>query len=106
MSNGQTSLSYAVRLNVVAKYFGQLLIVQAVLLLPPLFVTLIFSDYHITLRYLIVLLVALLLGIPTLRYQPPEHIQVNEALVIVALAFVTSPLFMLYPMHVGRLSLL
>ncbi|MGD8569919.1 MAG: potassium transporter TrkG, partial [Gammaproteobacteria bacterium] len=47
-----------------------------------------------------------LLGIPTLRYQPPEHIQVNEALVIVALAFVTSPLFMLYPMHVGGLSLL
>lgn len=106
MSNGQASLSYAVRLKVVAKFLGQLFIIQAVLILPPLFVTLMFGDYQIALRYIIVLLVALSLGIPTLRLQAPEHIQVNEALVVVTLAFVASPLFMLYPMHVAGLSVL
>ena len=106
MSNSQLSLSYAIRPKVIAKYFGQLLMVQAVLVLAPIMVAFAYGEYHIALRYIVIFFVILLLSLPTIRLQTPEHIQTNEALVLVALAFVASPLLMLYPMSSAGLSIL
>jgi trk system potassium uptake protein TrkH len=106
MTNGQSSLSYAIRPKVIAKYFGQLLIIQSILILVPMLVAITYGEYHIAIRYLIVFFVVLLLALPTIRLQSPEHIQVNEALVIVSLAFVASPLFMFYPMSAAGLSII
>lgn len=106
MSASQSSLSYAVRANVIAKYFGQLLLVQAIVTLVPLIAALVFSDYDSAVRFLIIFFIVLLLGLPTARLHAPEHIQVNEALVIVALAFIASPVLMLYPLLTAELSTL
>ena len=106
MVNRQSTLSYAVRLPVIAKYIGQLLIVHVILILAPLIVSLLYSEYEVSLRYFVVILIVLTLALPTTRIQAPEQIQANEALVIVALAFVISPLLMLYPMKTAGLSML
>ncbi|WP_455206011.1 TrkH family potassium uptake protein [Kaarinaea lacus] len=106
MSNSQLSLSYAIRPKVIAKYFGQLLMVQAILVLAPVIVALISGEPDFAIRYIIIFVVILLLCLPTLRLQTPEHIQTNEALVLVALAFIASPLLMLYPMSAAGLSIL
>ena len=105
MVNRQSTLSYAVRLSVITKYIGQLLIVHAILILAPLIVSLMFAEYDASIRYFFVILIILTLALPTTRIQTPEQIQANEALVIVALAFVLSPLLMLYPMNTAGLSM-
>lgn len=106
MTNSQSTLSYAVRPQVIAKYFGQLLVVQAVLVLAPLAAALHFSEYEIALRYLVIFFIIVALAVPTTRLRTPEHIQINEALVIVALAFIASPLLMFYPMSTAGLPAL
>jgi trk system potassium uptake protein TrkH len=60
--------------------------------------SLVFAEYAQGLRYLIIVVGLLVVAAPTLRLQAAKHIQVNEALAIVALAFVISPLLMVYPM--------
>jgi trk system potassium uptake protein TrkH len=105
MVNRQSTLSYAVRLPVITKYIGQLLIVHAILILAPFIVSLSFAEYDASIRYFLVILTILTLTLPTTRIQAPEQIQANEALVIVALAFVLSPLLMLYPMKTAGLSM-
>ena len=105
MVNRQSTLSYAVRLPVIAKYIGQLLIIHAILIAVPLIVSLVYSEYDASIRYFFVILIILTLAIPTTRIHAPEQIQANEALVIVAWAFVLSPLLMLYPMNTAGLSM-
>jgi len=105
MTLNQSSLSYAVRLPVIAKYIGQLLIIEAVLTLAPLAVALSYGEYEAALRYFLVMIFILLIAIPTTRIPSREQIQANEALVIVALAFLLSPLLMLYPMSAAGLSM-
>lgn len=105
MKNSLTTLSYAVRPRVIAKFTGQLLLILAALTLAPLAAALIIGEHGIAMRYAIIFAVILLMALPTLRLQAPEHIQINEALVIVALAFMLSPLLMLYPMSAASLSL-
>ena len=41
--------------------------------------------------------VLVLAGLPSLRIATPKDLQANEALVVVALAFVMAPLLMIYP---------
>lgn len=98
MTNGIKSLSYAVRLNVLAKYLGLLALMTAVMVLAPLIVSLIYGDLKLTFRYLIIIIILFALFIPCYRLKTPDYLQVNEALTIAALAFLISPLIMTYPM--------
>lgn len=98
MSIGVESLSYAVRLRVLGKYLGQLALMLAALTLVPLSASLLFQEYHIALRYLPVILALTTLGLLAFRLPESPNVQINEALTIVALAFVLSPLLMMYPL--------
>lgn len=95
---GTMSLAYAVRGKVLAKYFGQLSLLLALLMLAPLIVSLLEKDYTLTLRYIILTVALLSAGLYSLRLPTPEHIQVNEALSITVLAFLGSALLMSWPM--------
>lgn len=100
-----TALSYAVRIAVVAKYSGQIGLVLALLTVPPLMVSLLFGEYAFSARYLVVFTVLVAVGLPLARLPSPARIQVNEGLVITALAFVLAPLLMSYPLMSGGISL-
>ncbi len=91
------TLSYAVRGWVVARYLGQLAIVLALLTAVPLIVAVLEGEYTVAWRCLGVIA---LLGTAGLlaRTPPPKRIQTNEALSVVALAFVLAPLLMSFPM--------
>ena len=97
-------LSYAVRLRVLAKYLGLLASMLALLTLVPLGAAVLFGDYGIALRYLAVIAVLLAAWWASRAIPEPRHIQTNEALTIVALAFVLSPLLMTFPLMGSGLS--
>lgn len=102
----QTALSYAVQPAVIIRYLGQILLILAILALAPLLVSLLFGEYRFSMRFAVVIVISLLLALPT-RYLPArEQIQANEALVIVALAFLLAPLLMLYPLSGAGVSLI
>lgn len=90
-------MSYAVRLSVLLKYLGLLAFMLALLTLVPLSAAVIFQDYQIALRYLIVIAVLFILWALSRSITEPSQLQTNEALTIVALAFIGSPLLMTYP---------
>lgn len=90
-------LSYAVRLPVLAKYLGLLAFMLALLTLVPLAAALLFQDFYIALRHLVIIAVLLIFWGISRSIVEPRHIQTNEALTIVALAFVFSPLLMTFP---------
>lgn len=92
-----SKLSYAVRLPVLAKYLGMLAFMLALLTLVPLIAAVLFQDFSIAVRYLGVIAVLLSLWSLSRSIAEPRQIQTNEALSIVALAFVFSPLLMTYP---------
>jgi trk system potassium uptake protein TrkH len=91
------ALTYAVRLQPVLKYFGQLCFVSALLTLVPLAVSLWFGDYHISLRYSIVAAGILGLSAGLLRLPAPKKLHNNEAMVVSALIFLFAPLAMTWP---------
>ncbi len=99
-----SKLSYAVRLPVLAKYLGLLAFMLAMLTLVPLVVAVLFDDYQIALRYLLVVAVLLAFWGLSRALPEPRHIQTNEALMIVALVFVFSPLLMIFPFMGSGLS--
>jgi trk system potassium uptake protein TrkH len=101
-----TELRYAVRFRVVLKYFGQLCLVLAVLTMAPLVMSLIFNERYITLRYAVVVCGLVGLGLGTARLRAPSNVQANEAMVLVALMFLFTPLAMCYPMMSSGLSFL
>lgn len=92
-----SKLSYAVRLPVLAKYLGMLAFMLAILTLVPLIAAVIFQDFYIALRYLGVITALLIFWSVSRSIAEPRQIQTNEALSIVALAFVFSPLLMTFP---------
>jgi trk system potassium uptake protein TrkH len=98
MANGERTLRRAVRLAVVGKYLGQLCLVLALLNLAPLAVSVYFAEYHISWLFLVVIGTLFLISL-AVRLPAPAELQRNEALVIVALAFILSPLLMIIPMH-------
>ncbi|MEZ5518321.1 MAG: potassium transporter TrkG [Gammaproteobacteria bacterium] len=104
MHDRSTSLSYAVRLPVLAKYLGQLALMLAMLTTVLLGVALLFQDFTIAFRYFLVVAV-LIIGWQLSRKIPePRQIQANEALTIIALAFVISPLLMTFPLMSSGLT--
>jgi trk system potassium uptake protein len=92
-----SNLRYAVRMPVLAKYLGLLAFMLALLTLVPMGAAVIFQDYQIALRYLGVVAVLLIFWGVSRSIAEPRQIQTNEALTIVALAFLFSPLLMTYP---------
>ena len=91
------SLSYAVRLPVLAKYLGQLAVVMSALVAVPLMVSLYFAEYFLSVRYALIVAGLLAVGIPASRLRASDKIQTNEALAITGLAFILSPLILSYP---------
>jgi trk system potassium uptake protein TrkH len=104
MTEGTLTLRYAVRPAIVGKYLGQLGFVLALLTAVPLLTALIFADYAIALRYAAVIALLLFLAWLTRRLPTPGQLQQNEAMVIVAMAFILSPLLMSFPMMASGLS--
>jgi len=82
---------------VLAKYLGMLAFMLALLTLVPLGAAVMFQNYDIALRYLGVIAVLLILWGLSRSIAEPGRIQTNEALTIVALTFVISPLLMTIP---------
>lgn len=91
-------LAYAVRGHVLAKYSGQLMIVLALLMLPPLIIALFDGNWASTWRYLLLFSGLSLSGGLLSRLPTPERIQVNEALSITFIIFLGSALLMSWPM--------
>ncbi len=98
------TLAFAVRPSVVLKYIGQLFLVLACLTVVPCAVSLYFGDTPLTYRYAIVLVGLIAAGFLLRRFPQPGHIQTNEAMVIVALMFLVTPLIMAYPMTGSGIS--
>lgn len=86
-----SKLNYPVRIPVLAKYLGLLALMLAILTLVPLGAAVLFQDYQIALRYLVVITALIVLWAVSRSITEPRQIQTNEALTIVALAFVFSP---------------
>lgn len=93
-------LTYAVRGRVVAKYLGQLGLMLALLTLVPLAVALATDDGAIAGRCGVVILLLAAVCLPLARLRVMAHVQMNEALVISALAFVLASLVMSWPFMV------
>jgi trk system potassium uptake protein len=98
VSRQADGLRYAVRFSVLAKYFGQLCLVVAVLTILPLVVSLVYLETHISYRYAIVIFALGGLGRVLGRIAVPREVQVNEAMIIVAFMFFFTPLAMTFPM--------
>lgn len=90
-------LQRTARIEVVAKFTGQLLGVLGWLILIPTLVSLYFHDFEITLRYLIVELILFACGFVFSRLDTPTDIQINEGLVITSLIFILTPLMVTIP---------
>ena len=101
---GESALLHAVRWPVLGRYLGQLALVVALLTVPPLGVSLYFSEYATSLRYLAIIGLLVAAGWPLSRLQAPDRIQVNEAMVIVTLAFMLTPLLMSWPLAAAGLT--
>ncbi|MBU0498643.1 MAG: TrkH family potassium uptake protein [Gammaproteobacteria bacterium] len=70
----------------------------ALLTLAPLLVSLLYHEYDASARYLTLILPLATLGFLAARLPTPHRLQANEAFVIIALAFLLTPLLMAYPM--------
>jgi trk system potassium uptake protein TrkH len=105
MPDSTISLSYAVRLRPVGLYLSQLALMLALLTLVPLALALAIGEYAFALRYAVVVAALLLIAAVGLRRPEPHQLQTNEAIVIVALAFVLTPLVMLFPLGASGLPL-
>lgn len=104
MNEGMTSLLFAVRIRVVARFLCQLGLVLAALSLAPLLVALLLGDRAIALRLTIVVAALAALCLPGLRLSASDRLQVNEALVILALTFLFVPLLMTWPMMAAGMA--
>lgn len=102
----ESTLLYAVRWQVLGRYLGQLALVLAMLTLPNVGVSLYYGEYPISVRYLTIIALLVAAGWPLSRLQAPDRIQGNEAMVIVTLAFVLSPLLMSWPLEAAGLTVL
>ena len=99
-------LKYAVRPLAILKYFGLLGFVLALMTVVPLAVSLLFGDYHVSLRYAIVVIGIFILSAGLMRLPAPKRLQTNEAMVITALIFLFAPLVMSWPMMASGLGFL
>lgn len=105
MDNANTSLSYAVRADVMRSYLSRLALVLVSLTLVPLLAMLLLGEIRLAGNLLIPLAVLILLWLPGRHIAAPSQLQVNEAMTVVALTFIIAPLLMLPPFIGEGLSL-
>ncbi len=105
LNPGVRSLRLAVRLPVVAKYLGQLMLPLALLTCVPLAVSMAGEQWTVALRYAFVVAVLVIVAWPCARIRLAAHdLQTNEALVVSALVFALSALIMTVPLMAYGLS--
>jgi trk system potassium uptake protein TrkH len=105
MTEGASTLEYPVRLRVIGRYLSQLGAMLAVLSLPPVAVALYSGGFLVGISYALIA-AGLAAAAWADRYLPKtESIQSNEAMVVVGLAFVLTPVFMAIPLAIGGLAL-
>ena len=100
----RNTLAFAVRPVVVLRYLGQLFLVLACLTVVPCAASVYFGDFGVTIPYGVVLAGLVTAGLVLRRFPRPGHIQTNEAMVLVALMFLVTPLVMAYPMTGSGIS--
>ena len=91
------ALAYAIRPRVVAKYLGQIAVSLGGLTGVPAVVALAYGDVSEAWRYAAVTAVFVLLGAGFGRLPVTDRIQRNEALVVIALAFIAGSLALAWP---------
>ena len=92
-----SALSYAVRIRVVARYVGQLLIALAVLQIPPFVFALSAGVWDVSWRYTALIAVLAGVGAACGRFRAPPSVQRNEAFVIIAVTYLLSTLAGAFP---------
>lgn len=95
---GFESLALAVRPPVVARYFGELMIGVAVMIAVTASVGLAVNDVTFAGRAALMLLLALVTALFCRRFPAQPELQVNEALVVIALAFLAGSALMIWPL--------
>ncbi len=95
-------LARVVRPAIVMKYGGQLLLLQAVLLVVPVLVALLFGDWQFGWRLAVTDAVMALLGWACWKRRADTNVQTNEAIVVASSMFILGPLALTWPlMSVG-----
>jgi len=92
------ALMRAARVSVVAGILGRLLVMLALLSLPPALLALGLGGVELALRLGLTLLGLLLVGTALARLQPVDDIQWNEALSVTGLAFLLAAAVMVWPL--------
>ncbi len=104
MSNGITALSYAVRMEVLGRYLGQLALMLALLTLVPLAVAVAVGVPAFAWRSVLIVVVLLAAALLARRREEPRQVLHHEALGVVSLAFLITPLLMAYPLTATGLA--
>lgn len=91
-------LTQSARIAVVAKHLGYLWVLLAALTVVPLAVSSAFGEWAMAARLAAVTVLMLVLGLLLARLRAEAEVHANEALAITSLAFLTAPLFMMYPL--------
>ncbi|MGD8801486.1 MAG: potassium transporter TrkG [Desulfobacterales bacterium] len=99
-------LTYAVRPLAILKYFGLLCLVLALMTVVPLAASLLFGDFHVSLRYGMVVVAIFVLSVVLMRLPSPKRLQTNEAMVVSALIFLFAPLVAVWPTMASGLGFL
>lgn len=98
MTQPRYELFFAVRLRVIAKYSGQFCLVIAALNLAPLAVALLTAETGIAFSYAGLIAGLTSAGFLLARIRQQGSMQMNEAMVLVALVFLAVPLIMSIPL--------
>ncbi len=104
MSNGITALSYAVRMEVLGRYLGQLALMLALLTLVPLAVAVALGASAFAWRSALIVAVLLAAALLARRRGEPRQVLHHEAFCVVSLAFLITPLLMAYPLAATGLA--
>jgi trk system potassium uptake protein TrkH len=99
-------LTYAVRPLAILKYFGLLCFVSALMTIVPLAASLLFGDFHVSLRYGMVVVAIFILSVGLMRLPSPKRLQTNEAMVVSALIFLFTPIVLAWPTMASGLGYL
>ena len=95
---------FAVRRRVVLKYLGVLLLSMAPMAAVPVLVALHGEAYESANRFALVALLLVIGGGGLARIAAPQKIQINEALVVTALAFLIAAASMVWPLMADGLA--
>jgi trk system potassium uptake protein TrkH len=104
MPGSGRELIYAVRPQVVARYFGLFCLLIALMTLAPLLVAVLTGAAAMAWSYLVVIVLLLSAGLAGVRLPEPKRLQVNEALLLAALIFLVTPLIMTIPLTTAGIA--